>query len=61
MGCFLAIALQKLFLPEGDYKVQKADSPAGGIRLRLKHINVDCHEHGSGYTPLILAVLHGKT
>ena len=35
--------------------------PGGRIRLKLSHINLDCHEEDTGYTPLIIAVLNGKT
>ncbi|KAL4227134.1 hypothetical protein ACF0H5_015107 [Mactra antiquata] len=34
--------------------------PGGRIRLKLKHVNVDCHEDETGYTPLIIAVLNGN-
>ena len=34
--------------------------PGGRIRLKLSHVNLDCHEENTGYTPLIIAVLNGK-
>lgn len=34
--------------------------PGGRIRIRLSHVNVNCHEEGTGYTPLIIAVLAGN-
>lgn len=40
--------------------VEDHTTPGGRIRLRLSHVNVDCQEDGTGYTPLIIAVLNGK-
>lgn len=38
---------------------EESSIPGGRIRLKLSHINLDCHEEDTGYTPLIIAVLNG--
>ena len=55
-----------MFLPEQGIQVKKIPQapvqpqPGGRIRLQLAHININCHEKDTGYTPLITAVLQGK-
>jgi hypothetical protein len=39
--------------------VEDQSTPGGRIRLKLAHVNIDCHEESTGYTPLIIAVLNG--
>ncbi|WAR26451.1 ANS1A-like protein [Mya arenaria] len=34
--------------------------PGGRLRLKLNHVNINCREEKTGYTPLILAVLNGS-
>ncbi|KAH3816102.1 ankyrin repeat and sterile alpha motif domain-containing protein 1B-like [Dreissena polymorpha] len=34
--------------------------PGGRIRLKLNHMNVNCHEPSTGYTLMIIAVLNGN-
>ena len=40
---------------------EESSIPGGRIRLKLSHVNLDCHEEDTGYTPLIIAVLNGKS
>lgn len=58
---------QKLLVPESSkYDITKlskdpsqpSSSPGGRIRVHLGHININCQEKETGYTPLIIAVLH---
>ena len=66
-NCTFSISLQKQLAPEKSFSVSKfgvkedSSVPGGRIRLKLTHVNVDCHEDKTGYTPLIIAVLNGKT
>lgn len=39
---------------------EEKNVPGGRIRLKLTHVNVNCKEEDTGYTPLIIAVLKGK-
>ncbi|XP_052058441.1 uncharacterized protein LOC127698798 [Mytilus californianus] len=62
--------LQKLLVPETptynirrisreDPKLPKSpSSPGGRIRMQLDHININCTEKETGYTPLIIAILN---
>ena len=61
--------LQKLLVPETPtYDIKRIsrgppnspNSPGGRIRVQLDHINVNCTEKETGYTPLIIAILNGK-
>ncbi|KAL3853669.1 hypothetical protein ACJMK2_017192 [Sinanodonta woodiana] len=59
--------LQKLLLPDKGYSLKKTSGLSrqdsaqcgGRIRINLGHININCHEAETGYTPLIIAVLNG--
>lgn len=59
--------LQKLLVPETPtYSIRRISrdepksptSPGGRIRVQVDHINVNCTEKETGYTPLILAILN---
>jgi len=39
---------------------EETNIPGGKIRLKLTHVNVNCRDNTSGYSPLIIAVLNGK-
>ena len=64
----ICLFLQKLLVPE-KYEIKRisrdatrpSSSPGGGIRVQLGHININCHEKDTGYTPLMIAVLNGKS
>lgn len=58
--------LQKHLSPEKNFGSSKKiglqedqSIPGGRIKLKLHHVNINCHEDGTGYTPLIIAVLNG--
>ena len=55
---------QKLLLPEKEFQIRKVDVPTSGtlggrIRMQVVHVDINCQENETGYTPLIIAVLNG--
>ncbi|XP_062604816.1 uncharacterized protein LOC134266613 [Saccostrea cucullata] len=57
--------LQKLLLPEKEFQIKKVDVPTSGalggrIRMQVVHVDINCKENGTGYTPLIISVLNGN-
>nr|XP_022301362.1 uncharacterized protein LOC111109506 [Crassostrea virginica] len=57
--------LQKLLLPEKEFQIRKVDVPTSGtlggrIRMQVVHVDINCQENETGYTPLIIAVLNGN-
>ncbi|XP_048742322.2 transient receptor potential cation channel subfamily A member 1-like [Ostrea edulis] len=57
--------LQKLLLPEKEFQIRKVDVPTSGtlggrIRMQVVHVDINCQENGTGYTPLIISVLNGN-
>ncbi|XP_041348937.1 uncharacterized protein LOC121368321 isoform X2 [Gigantopelta aegis] len=50
--------LQKL-LTDPNIVINTPD-PGKRIRLQLNHLDINCHEKGSEYTPLIIAALNGN-
>lgn len=57
--------LQKLLLPEKEFQIRKVDVPTSGtlggrIRMQVVHVDINCRENDTGYTPLIISVLNGN-
>lgn len=57
--------LQKLLLPEKEFQIRKVDVPTSGtlggrIRMQVVHVDINCQENDTGYTPLIVSVLNGN-